>query len=211
MKSSEICRFCDIVLGKYRFNGIDEPFASNDDFVAVASVGALVEGWSLIIPKSHELSMKNYYGDPALAKFLGSVLPYLVHHYGRLIAFEHGANQEGSITACGTAHAHFHLVPFGQSLLPEFRDSGMEWIKCHASEIAFRSREHEYLFYSELDDRRVWQDPVGYLHVLKRPTSQYFRRLIAKHSGKAEAFDYKRFLHLDVARQTRTVLVSPFA
>lgn len=205
------CRFCDIVVGKYQYLGIDEPFAINDEFIAVASIGALVEGWTLIIPKTHQLSMRNVYGRSLFADLVESVLPALVHRYGPLIAFEHGANKEGSITACGTDHAHLHLVPLGESLLLELQNSGLRWIQCHASEIASVSGRHEYLFYSELDAKGVWQDPVGYLHILENPISQFFRRLIAKRRGKVEVSDYRRFPHLNAAMQTRRVLARSVA
>jgi hypothetical protein len=211
MKPFGTCCFCGIVVGKYQYTDIDEPFASNGEFVAVASIGALVEGWSLIIPKTHQLSMRNIYGRSVFADFVRSVLPPLVHRYGPLIAFEHGANKEGSITACGTNHAHLHLVPLGESLLPEIQNSGLQWAQCHASKIASQAGENEYLFYSELYDKEVWQDPVGYLHVLEHPVSQFFRRLIAKRRGRAEVSDYRRFPHLDTARQTRKVLVGSVA
>lgn len=211
MEHFGICRFCDIVFGEYQYNEIDEPFASNDEFFAIASIGALIEGWTLIIPKSHQLSMTNNYDSPLFTDFLGSVLPPLVHRYGPLIAFEHGANTEGSITACGTAHAHLHLVPFGESLLPELQNSEMQWIECNASEIASKSGKDEYLFYSELGTQGIWQDLVGYLHVLENPAAQFFRHLIAGRIGKSEVSDYKRFPHFDTARQTRSILASSFA
>jgi len=211
MESQRICQFCDIVSGSHRYRGIDEPFARNDEFIAIASIGALVEGWTLIIPKSHDLSMRRKYNSPLLGDFLRSVLPVLVHRYGPLIAFEHSPNTEASITACGTAHAHLHLVPFGGSLLPELQDSEMKWVVCYASEIATKAGKDEYLFYAELEVRESWQDPVGYLHILENPVSQYFRRIIAKRVGKSGCSDYKRFPHLDTARQTRSVLSSSFA
>jgi len=210
MENSGICRFCDIVSGEYQYNEIDEPFASNEEFFAIASIGPIVEGWTLIVPKSHRLSMRDIYDSPMLNDFLGSVLPQLIRRYGSLIAFEHGANKEESLTACGTAHAHLHLVPFGESLLPDLQNSDMRWIVCHASEISSKSDNNEYLFYSELGTKKVWQDPIGYLHVLKNPVSQFFRHVIAKRNGRIEVSDYKRFPLFDTARHTRNVLASSF-
>jgi len=208
MEPIKTCRFCDIVNGKYHYSGIDEPFASNDEFIAIASIGALVEGWSLIIPKAHQLSMRTLYANYMFADLVCSVLPSIVYHYGPLIAFEHGANKEGSITACGTDHAHLHLVPMGESLLTEHERSGLQWVQCRASEIATKSGKNEYLFYCELDESEVWQDPVGHLHVLERPISQFFRHLIAKRVGRAGVSDYMQFPHLDTGIHTRHTLLS---
>lgn len=201
------CRFCNIVVGKYQYAEIDQPFASNDAFIAIASIGALIEGWSLIIPKEHQLSMRNVYDKPKFTDFVGTVIPLLVKQYGSLIAFEHGSNKEGSITACGTDHAHLHLVPYCKSLFSDLQSSGLRWIQCQASEIAPRVGNSEYLFYSKLGVKKAWNDPVGYLHVLKRPISQFFRQLIAARTGHAETSDYRRFPYLDAARQTRRTVV----
>lgn len=207
MESFNICRFCNITVGKYQYAEIDQPFASNEEFVAMASIGALIEGWSLIIPKEHQFSMRNVYDKPEFAEFAVTVSSLLVQQYGTLIAFEHGSNKEGSITACGTDHAHLHFVPYCESLFPDLQISGLQWVQCHASEIASRVGNSEYLFYSELGVRKAWHDPEGYLHVLEHPISQFFRHLIAARTGHAEASDYRRFPYLNTARQTRRTLV----
>lgn len=206
MENHTNCRFCDIAAGKYSHAVIDEPFAFNHKFMAVASIGALVEGWSLIIPKEHQYSMKGIYGDTEFADFVNSVSRKLVSQYGDVIAFEHGANRKGSITACGTEHAHLHLVPMGASLIPDMEKTELKWNKCRASEIMDISESREYLFYSELNDKGLWQDS-GYLHVLEHPQSQFFRRLIATHIGNTETFDYRQYPHLETAAKTRTALV----
>ena len=206
MEALRSCRFCDIADGIYQYTGIDEPFLSNNEFIAVASIGALIEGWSLVIPKTHQLSMRNVYGTSAFGSFLCSVLPSLLHRYGSLVAFEHGSNKEGSLTACGTNHAHLHLVPLGKSLLPELKNSGLPWIQCHASEIASTAGGQEYLFYSDLTVKEGWHNPTGYLHVLESPLSQFFRRLVAERARKQDAFDYRLFPEFDTARETRRAL-----
>lgn len=208
MIPKETCCFCKINSGSYKYLGIDEPIAVSDDFIAVASIGALVEGWTLIIPRKHQLSMRNYYSSPLFGDFIESLLPLLVRQYGSVMAFEHGANTEGSITSCGTDHAHLHLVPFGESLLPDMHCSGLSWIQCRSSKITSLSGENEYLFYSEIGTNGNWNDPVGYLHILERPFSQFFRRLIAKKTIGGELFDYKSNPNLDVSIQTRRTLVS---
>lgn len=211
MKPSGNCRFCEIISGQYRYSGIDEPIASNDEFVAVASIGALVEGWTLIIPKTHQLSMIDVYRSTIFADFVEFVLSPLINQYGNLVAFEHGANKDGSMTGCGTDHAHLHLVPVVESLLPDLRKSELQWIQCPASEVASRSGKNEYLFYIELNNSGIWQDPVGYLHVLRNPSSQFFRRIIANRIGDVDAADYRRFPYFDTALQTRNVLAGSVA
>lgn len=209
MKSLEGCRFCDIAsYGKYYIEGVDEPFASNEDYVAIASIGALVEGWSLVVPKSHQFSMRNDFSNPLFREFVQSVSSKMFAQYGSLISFEHGANKVDSATACGTAHAHLHLVPFNDTLMPALEESSLEWVSCRTSEIASKSEGKEYLFYYELNKNDIWQDPIGYLSVLDYPISQFFRRLIAEKNGKD--YDYKTSPHLENSKNTRQNLAKSF-
>jgi len=208
MGSFKNCRFCKITCGEYHYVGIDEPFASNDEFFAIASIGALVKGWTLIVPKFHQVSLRNTYSSPLFLDILQSVIPLLVQRYGPLISFEHGANREGSITSCGTDHAHLHLVPLGESLLPELKKSNLQWHRCQTNEIASICGDNEYLFYCELDNKNNWKDTIGYLHILNNPLSQFFRGLIARRKGVVDMADYKQFPQLDTARETRRALIS---
>lgn len=206
MKSPSICRFCEIADGNIKDIEFDEPFAHSDNFIAIASIGALVEGWSLIIPKDHQVSMRNLYAHPEFIEFVEEVRSKIFDNYGSVIAFEHGANKEGSITACGTDHAHLHLVPFEVSLLPEMQKANLHWVRCHASEIVTIAGDNEYLFYTELGDNSEWQDQSGYLHILKYSKSQYFRRIIAGRINKIDVSDYKLFPHVDTAKRTLMTL-----
>ena len=72
------CRFCDIILDKYFYGEIDKPFASNDEFIALASIGAIIEGWALIIPKKHQISMRNIYQKSTFSVFVRSIIPTLL-------------------------------------------------------------------------------------------------------------------------------------
>jgi diadenosine tetraphosphate (Ap4A) HIT family hydrolase len=206
MGASACCRFCNLIDGIYQYPAIDEPFAYTKDFVAVASIGALVEGWTLIIPRNHQFSMKNIFKKSNFLDFVNSLLPRLVNTYGPLIAFEHGANKEGSSTACGTNHAHLHLVPYKKSLLPAMFDSGLAWEACNTAEIERKTGNEEYLFYSELNVNTSWQNPTGFLHVLAQSKSQFFRRLIAEQNGNSATSDYKLFPYFDIAKKTRLTL-----
>ena len=206
MRHDGDCRFCDIVSGGYKYSGVDAPFAENDDFFAIASIGAFIEGWTLIVPKKHQLSMRDCYGNLHLTSLVQDVTCRLNCQYGSIVTFEHGSNVEGSATACGTDHAHLHLVPLEGSLLGDLNNSGMNWVRCHSTEIASKVGSREYLFYADLDRNKSWNDPEGYLHVLEAPISQYFRHLLAKRADCLGMSDYKQFPFLKNAIQTRSVL-----
>lgn len=208
MRTIEKCCFCEVGNGAYANPVIDIPYASDDKYFALASVGAMVEGWSLVIPRAHGVSLKSNYAGKELQSFLDTLLPKLIGQYGRVVAFEHGANMEGSLTGCGTNHAHLHLVPLAESLSTEMKQSGLLWENCKPSEIARKVGGSEYLFYKGLQNSATWDDSTGQLHVLQSPQSQFFRKMIAKKLGIPNDYDYKKYPNLAIASKTQKVLAA---
>jgi len=206
MNKIKDCKFCKIQHGQYMFDEIDIPIAENNSYLAVASIGALVEGWTLIIPKEHILSLKEKYNKLDFIEFINLVKLRISSKYGKVIIFEHGANNEGSITSCGTDHAHLHIVPFQDSLLPQMMNDKFEWMQSFSSDIMNISNNSEYLFYVESSINENWIDPQGYLHILQNPISQYFRKLIANKIGLPDKSDYKFFLYKENALLTKRKL-----
>jgi diadenosine tetraphosphate (Ap4A) HIT family hydrolase len=188
----------------YRYETVDEPFCENKDFFAIASIGSMIEGWTLIIPKEHSLSMKNFYANSEFKNITEKIIPPMQKEYGNLIAFEHGSNIEGSLTACGTDHAHLHIVPFQHSLVTDLLNSNLKWEKCFPSEITKKTQNKEYLFYLDINNKI--NETMGYLHILDYPISQYFRKIIAKKIGKFHEADYKTFPFVKNAETTKTTL-----
>lgn len=76
------CRFCDISNGISK-SPADTIFAHNDKYFAISSVGALVEGWSLIVPRKHCCSMKNIYADKSFIEFSNTIVKALKDCYGQ--------------------------------------------------------------------------------------------------------------------------------
>lgn len=183
------CRFCGIANG---YDNGQRPenakIVESDNYFAISSIGALVEGWMLIVPKNHCCSMKTIYSDTEFIVFTNRLVNALVACYGPVIAFEHGPNREGSDTSCGTDHAHIHLVPY-HSLTAKLESMDLEWKKCCASQVDTLVGTNEYLFYCEPGEK--WEDPTGYVHILKAPISQFFRQVIAEAQGVFDKFNYK--------------------
>lgn len=198
------CRFCGIAQGKFKYAKIDQPIIENQEYMAFASIGALVPGWTLVSPRIHDVSMRAHYEKEDFHFFVHETIKRLRKSYSNLIAFEHGANKQGSVTACGTEHAHLHLVPFSKSLLQDMSDSGLFWKKCKASEIKLISEGKEYLFYSEITDD--WNKCEGFIHILEKPISQFFRKIIATHLGLPNQFDYKTFPNFENSTLTYKTL-----
>lgn len=196
------CRFCNIINREYTFNEIDEPILENEDFFSITSIGSIIEGWLLVIPKKHDISMRNYYETNELKSFINKILPIMQKQYGRVIAFEHGTNAIGSPTGCGTDHAHLHLVAFPDSLEAKLLNSNLIWVKCLSSNIKELVGDKEYLFYTDIG-REEWDNPTGYLTILEYPVSQFFRKLLADYYGKLDMSDYKNYPFIDNALNTK--------
>jgi diadenosine tetraphosphate (Ap4A) HIT family hydrolase len=205
---SKICRFCDISCGNIgkRENQI---IWETDKYYALPSIGALVEGWLLIIPREHTISMKDLYGDNEFKEFTNIVLGKMRSQYpGAFIAFEHGPNECGSNTSCGTDHAHLHIVSYQNSLYKDMVIAGQKWEGCESEKISLKAGENEYLFYTEIPTGSTWLNQSGYMSVLEQPCSQYFRKLIANQLNCPTEYDYRAYPRVDTAIRTSRVLSS---
>jgi len=205
MTHTRNCCLCRILSGERKFGAADEPFMESNNYMAIASIGSFIEGWSMVVPKAHKLSLVDEYNNTEFLHFTESVVRHITKHYGRAVMFEHGASRVGSATGCGVDHAHFHIVPHGESLTQVLEESGFWWDSCYASDIADLSDGKDYLFYC---DEVSTLGIRGLLHAPDNPKSQYFRRILADKLNKTEVYDYKRFPHLDTAIETHKNLIS---
>ena len=56
------CRFCNILQKQYNYEEIDKPFFEDDNFFSISSIGSIIEGWTLVIPKVLFFFIYNFYG-----------------------------------------------------------------------------------------------------------------------------------------------------
>jgi len=197
------CHFCKIASKIEVEAEHDRPILESNEYFAIPSIGGFVEGWSLVCPRDHMLSLRQHYSRESFHSFLRIVTERISKCYGRVVMFEHGSSCAGSPTSCGTDHAHLHVVPLRFSLVEQLMQCGRSWQQVRASYISQIAIHDEYLFYT--DDVQS-NDPIGLLHVLKEPTSQFFRYFVAKALQCEEEYDYRKFPFLPLAVRTRTAL-----
>jgi ATP adenylyltransferase len=196
-----ICALCG-ELEKHPF-GADPwniPLFSSDNFVALPSVGPLVEGWLLLVPKDHFISigaLPDHLCDEMNA-FRRVLQSALTECYGSVVAFEHGPSQERRSVGCGVDHAHLHLVPvsfdlatFVSPMLPSgasWKPAGIEDCRnCHR-------RGEDYLYLEQpLGLGRIATGDMG---------SQLFRRVIASQTGNPEEYNWREHPQLDSVMAT---------
>src|SRR3546814_9508492 len=119
---------------------VDRPWLLDENYAAFVSVGALVPGWSLVAPKQHVFNLSTYYSKNSFWQFVDRAVDVVERTYGRAVIFEHGSVDAESMTSCGTAHAHLHIVPLSFELSAKAIgfDQGLQWEECSI----VRSEEH---------------------------------------------------------------------
>jgi ATP adenylyltransferase len=185
----------------------DTPLFETDDFVAVPSLGSLVPGWLLVVPRRESLCLGQLSSEhrERLGNFVEEIVPILESRFGPVAAFEHGPARRNSAVGCGVNYTHLHLVPTecdlrsqASVLVPQIK-----WHSCAGIDDteAFSRRGEQYVYLQQ----RFGATPaaIGTSPVLP---SQLFRRIIAKHVGKSESYDWKQHPQLSTISETVAIL-----
>ena len=174
----------------------NEPIMETSEFLVVPSLGSIVPGWLLIVPKVDvarfsELPRQSL---EKLETLLETLKAETENTFGRAYLFEHGGHV-GSKLSCGVDQAHLHLVPLAFDLLEAaVGTSDLKWtIKEGLIFTDGGFGNDEYLFVSSFDKTAACRCP--------KPVSQWFRRLIAKKMNVAEAWNYREYpFHENILR-----------
>lgn len=120
------CRFCSAV-------SREEVLLSSERTNAFASVGAYIEGWTLVVPRTHVFALADLDTDEwrDFAALTGKVRARIEAVYGSTVMFEHGAAGSARTAGCGVDHAHLHILPWATDLRSEIARTpdlpGFEW------------------------------------------------------------------------------------
>src|SRR5690349_693609 len=174
----------------------DKPLVESTNFVAIPSLGALVPGWVMVVPKEHYLSI-GALTDSMVGEMAGlkdALVSRLTQSYGELCAFEHGPGAAKRDVGCGVDHAHLHIVPVQFDLAEaakSFLPPDLVWKDAHMS-----------------DCRRAFAAGLDYLY-LEQPLgtgriavgghfgSQVFRRAIATRLGSPHEYNWREYPQTD--------------
>lgn len=183
------CRFCAIAAGQHGF-AYDVPIMAEQGYFGLASIGGFVPGWSLVCPREHRNNVAQDYANPRFQATVSQIVRAVTAEYGEVAVFEHGATRDGSPTACGTCHAHLHVVPFDGNLadLALKADAELCWLPTRLQDVGVTAAGFEYLFVA---NRYDGLSTTGQLARLQEPRSQFFRRLIASQLKSPHLADYR--------------------
>src|SRR5258708_4852312 len=200
------CRYCENILSKdagQERPSYDRILFESEHFVALPTLGALVEGWLLVVSKKHYICMGAIQGKlfKELEHFKNRVGQAVKDCYGSIAVFEHGPSRSKQPVGCGVDHAHIHIVPTNCDLVDGLHNvlaEKIRWTEISGIDDAGR------IYMSGRNSFYVEQ-PMGLALVVVSGGfgSQLFRQVVARHIGMPDRFDWK--LHSGEENARRTV------
>ena len=166
------------------------PLIESSNFSVLPSLGALVEGWVLLVPRQHFLSVGAI--PESLLREMDSlketVRDFLETRYGAVSMFEHGPGAKQRKVGCGVDHAHLHMIPAAFDLakaVEPYLPSGAEWATAKPTSCRDAAQSGEDYLYLE--------QPMGRARIIRDPNigSQLFRRAVADILGAPTTFDWR--------------------
>jgi ATP adenylyltransferase len=193
------CRFCGLAALDASAHLRDRWVAHSEHFVVIPSVGALVDGWVLVVPKSHLLSLGALPEElqPELADLAATMSESLEREYGQPVTrFEHGSSAAMQAVGCGVNHAHLHLVPLTFDVVADLalRHPDLAVVD-HRGGLASaprRTRSGSYVYVRNGSGREV-------LILDTENESQLVRRMIASRLGVPGRWNWRDYPDLDRA------------
>lgn len=192
---SAACRFCGV-------EAREEAIVLSPQTVVVPSVGSMVEGWVLAIPRRHVLALAELtlQEQQEFAAIVNEANRLVSAEYGTTVQFEHGPAAENKAAGCGVDHAHLHIVPFRGSLREEAKNHefgpDLHWIQ--APDLSALASAHasglDYLYIRETDG-------MGWFSTAQSIPSQLFRQVIALRIGLRD-WDWKCNPRSEVSSRT---------
>lgn len=197
------CDFCvELKKGFFNFSGeqFNRVLYETENFAVIPSLGHIVPGYLLIIPKRHYISLgaipsKEY---TELEEVQAKVRSVLEQEYGKVLFFEHGPTSITRRGGCCIDHAHLHAIPFSGSILSEVGD----WYRQIESYTDVKKQFETGVPYFFVEEKARFLFPA-----IDTP-SQYLRRLVAAQVDKP--WDWAVYLGMEEMKETFNRLKDKF-
>jgi diadenosine tetraphosphate (Ap4A) HIT family hydrolase len=218
----EVCTFCSELSGLLETTNYGKLTGqytksrilwSNKDFAVIPSLGPLVEGHLLLIPKHHEFSFVNLSKRllSEAEKLILAIIQFNRQRAHHTLIFEHGAIvqtgcayeiriKKAKAGAC-TDHAHIHIVP-SLSASPIIQK---------IDDIHFHLKKHKLQHLNELHEAVERDFPYiiissskmksWVLYVIEEVPGQFMRQMVASIVGLKE-WNWYKSPHIDLVQKT---------
>lgn len=180
-----------------------------EHFAVVPTLGALVEGYLLVISKAHYESVRQIPEElfPEFDETVYKVKSVIRSVYQKnVVCFEHGAASCSDKFGGCIDHAHLHVVPCGETLSAAIQELGMELHPISSLDALLDAvdKKQPYLYWEDSDESKyVIRD--GFI------PSQFFRKIVADYYSIAEQWDWRQELNLTNLLKTYQALLPRFA
>ena len=176
----------------------DIDLTPDSEFALVPTLGSLVVGWVLIIPRIVSISAAKLpdFALPHLHTAVSSAAQKVAHLANRVFYFEHGPGTKGANIGCGVDQTHVHVVPLNLDLIGmALDDIGLKWFEVSpANPWKQLNPSQPYYLVSDIE--------TAYATYPRCETSQYFRRLIARGLDRPNEWDFRVYPHYENVRRT---------
>lgn len=193
------CKICSEI--QSRASVWNQPLFESPNFVALPSLGALVEGWLLLVPKRHFISFGAVPNGmhSEIDEFKRYLCAMLRQQYGSIAAFEHGPSMPSRTIGCGVDHAHLHLVPLKFDLLAE----ALPFLP-HTASWSSTGIEGCQDAYTRGEDYLYLEQPIGSGRISTNDKfgSQVFRKAIATRLGMYSQYNWHEHHQLSTVMAT---------
>lgn len=183
------------------------PLVQSANFRVLVSLGALIEGWVLLVPNEHFLSMGAVPARliPELQELKTRMGELLESVYGPVCAFEHGPGKKRRNVGCGVDHAHLHMVPIAFDLATAaapYLPQNSLWEKADQAQCQAAALDGLDYIYVE--------QPINRGRILRHQDmgSQTLRRAIAAHIGVSDDFNWRTHPQIENVNRTFRALES---
>ncbi len=166
----------------------DTVLLQTSEWVAAPSLGALVPGWLVIIPKCPALNYRQWAargGDPTRLLDEAAILLGLAPT--DYIWFEHGPRAEHTLVGCGVDYAHLHMLirpPFRGADLVGAAGAGLTWVPIQRTGVYADASDAAYFAIGQGDKAWVASD-------VDAAGSQYLRRAVAGLLNQPTSWNYR--------------------
>ncbi|MBL8550446.1 MAG: HIT domain-containing protein [Hyphomonadaceae bacterium] len=181
----------------------DSIILETQDFVVAPTLGSIVPGWFLIIPRKFAPTFAAWREQSGVNPL--DVVEQAVRKLGRTsnsLWFEHGSVATGASIGCGVDHAHLHLLidaPFGfDDLVAEVSTFDFGWQR--ETSVTAYERAPTDAPYLLVGDRGSGRASLA--TGVEAAGSQFFRRAIARLVNRPDEWDYRRYPMLENVRST---------
>lgn len=186
------CRLCLASRSTHRAATHDTILATTRNFLVIPSLGALVPGYVLVVPKRHVLSLGSMASTEVeeARDLVTEVEAIVTESSAGAIVFEHGPSRSGAPLGCSVDHGHVHVAPATLTLheskiLAEYQWTKVTDLRATASAAA---AGQPYVFLQDATGQSFMTYPED-----SAQPRQLVRRALADHLGRKEQYDWREF------------------